>query len=163
KARKSSRRRTAISHSRRRPSPSNAANSTRKEDFDESSHPSRRCRHRRGRGRIRDRRAAASERHASHRSHRACGLRPATLVRAPVAGDMKGVSETVAQYQEPPPPSLPDLPSYKVEYKVVGGLRRVGSELKNAVDQLADEFMKFHPDAKVATSHIPSSEGGIAA
>lgn len=83
--------------------------------------------------------------------------------RAPVAGDMKGASETIAQYQEPPPPSLPDLPSYKVEYKVVGGLRLVGSELKNAVDQLAAEFSKFHPDAKVTTSKIPSSEGGIAA
>jgi phosphate transport system substrate-binding protein len=80
-----------------------------------------------------------------------------------VAGDMKGVAETVAQYQEPPPPSLPDLPNYKVEYKVVGGLRLVGSELKNAVDQLAAEFSKFHPEAKVTTSKIPSSEGGIAA
>jgi phosphate transport system substrate-binding protein len=83
--------------------------------------------------------------------------------RTPVAGDVKSVSETVAQYQEPPPPSLPDLPSYKPELKVVGGLRIVGSELKNAVDQLAEEFSKFHPDAKLTTSKIPSSEGGIAA
>ena len=83
--------------------------------------------------------------------------------RQPVAGDVQSVSETTAQYVEPPPPSLPDLPSYKPELKVVGGLRIVGSELKNAVDQLAAEFSKFHPDAKVTTSRIPSSEGGIAA
>jgi phosphate transport system substrate-binding protein len=31
------------------------------------------------------------------------------------------------------------------------------------VDQLAAEFMKFQPEAKVTTSAIPSSEGGIAA
>jgi phosphate transport system substrate-binding protein len=44
----------------------------------------------------------------------------------------------------------------------VGGLRVVGSELKNAVEQLALGFEKFQPDAKVSTSNIPSSEGGIA-
>jgi phosphate transport system substrate-binding protein len=82
--------------------------------------------------------------------------------RGEVKGNLKGVSETQAQYLEPPPPSLPNLPSYKPEFKVVGGLRIVGSELKNAVDQLAEEFTKFHPDAKLTTSHIPSSEGGIA-
>jgi phosphate transport system substrate-binding protein len=82
--------------------------------------------------------------------------------RAEVKGQLKVLAETQAQYTELPPPSLPGLPSYKPEYKVVGGLRMIGSELKNAVDQLADEFMKFHPDAKLSTSHIPSSEGGIA-
>ena len=71
--------------------------------------------------------------------------------------------ETLADYQELPPPQLPNLPSYKPEFNVVGSLRIVGSELKNAVDQLAAEFKKFHPQAKPATSHIPSSEGGIAA
>lgn len=72
------------------------------------------------------------------------------------------VSETGAKYTEIPPPQLPNLPSYKPEHSVVGGLRIVGSELKNAVPQLAAEFAKFHPSAKVTTSHIPSSEGGIA-
>src|SRR5258708_35825950 len=38
----------------------------------------------------------------------------------------------------------------------------IGSELKSGGDKRADEFMKSHPDAKVSTSHIPSSEGGIA-
>jgi len=49
------------------------------------------------------------------------------------------------------------------QHNVVGGLRLIGSELKNAVPQLAAGFMQFHPGAKVTTSHIPSSEGGIAA
>jgi phosphate transport system substrate-binding protein len=70
--------------------------------------------------------------------------------------------ETLASYAELPPPALPDLPAYKPEYSVVGGLRIVGSELKNAVIQLAEEFTRFHPGAKLTTSHIPSSEGGIA-
>ncbi|PKB19026.1 ABC-type phosphate transport system substrate-binding protein [Novosphingobium kunmingense] len=70
--------------------------------------------------------------------------------------------ETMAEYKELPPPQLPGLPSYKPEFKVVGGFRIVGSELKNAVNQLAEGFAQFHPEAKVSTSHIPSSEGGIA-
>ena len=82
--------------------------------------------------------------------------------RGEVKGQLKALAETQSQYVELPPPSLPDLPSYKVEYKVVGGIRMIGSELKNAVEYLAEEFMKFHPDAKLSTSHIPSSEGGIA-
>lgn len=72
-------------------------------------------------------------------------------------------AQTMASYQELPPPELPGLPSYKPEFNVVGGLRMVGSELKNAVDQLAAGFKKFHPQSKPTTSHIPSSEGGIAA
>ncbi len=74
----------------------------------------------------------------------------------------KGTSRTLASYIELPPPQLPELPRYVPEYKVVGGLRIVGSELKNAVEQLALGFQKFQPDAKVSTSNIPSSEGGIA-
>ena len=74
----------------------------------------------------------------------------------------KNLTRTVSNYVELPPPQLPDLPHYVPEYKVVGGLRVVGSELKNAVDQLALGFQKFQPDAKVSTSNIPSSEGGIA-
>jgi ABC-type phosphate transport system substrate-binding protein len=74
----------------------------------------------------------------------------------------RDVSETVAAYVELPPPQLTDLPAYKPEFKVVGSLRIVGSELKNAVDQLAIGFQRFHPDAKLTTSHTASSEGGIA-
>jgi phosphate transport system substrate-binding protein len=75
----------------------------------------------------------------------------------------KGLSRTQATYVELPPPQLPDLPHYKPEYKVVGGLRIFGSELKNAVEQLALGFEKFQPDAKVTLSNVTSSEGGIAA
>jgi len=74
----------------------------------------------------------------------------------------KGLTRTLAAYIELPAPQLPDLPQYVPEYRVVGGLRILGSELKNAVEQLALGFQKFQPDAKVATSNIPSSEGGIA-
>ena len=70
----------------------------------------------------------------------------------------KGVSRTQASYIELPPPQLADLPHYVPEYKVVGGLRIVGSELKNAVDQLALGFEKFQPDAKVSTSNIPRGD-----
>jgi phosphate transport system substrate-binding protein len=73
-----------------------------------------------------------------------------------------GVSRTLASYIELPPPQLTDLPHYVPEYKVVGGLRIVGSDLKYAVEQLALGFEKFQPDAKVAISDIPSTEGGIA-
>ena len=71
-------------------------------------------------------------------------------------------TETLASYRELPPPSLEFLPSYKPEFDVVGGFRIVGSELKNAVEQLAEGFNSFHPGAKMSVSHIPSSEGGIA-
>ena len=74
----------------------------------------------------------------------------------------KLLSVTLASYIELPPPPLADLPHYVPEYKVVGGLRIVGSDLKYAVEQLALGFEKFQPDAKVATSDIPSTEGGIA-
>jgi phosphate transport system substrate-binding protein len=74
----------------------------------------------------------------------------------------KLLSVTLASYIELPPPQLTDLPHYVPEYKVVGGLRIVGSDLKYAVKQLALGFEKFQPEAKVATSDIPSTEGGIA-
>ncbi len=69
---------------------------------------------------------------------------------------------TYASYTELPPPDLSALPAYQPEMKIVGGVRIVGSELKNAVARLAEGFMRFHPEARVTTSHIPSSEGGIA-
>lgn len=74
----------------------------------------------------------------------------------------KDVGGTFAAYTELPPPDLSDLPAYQPETNIVGGVRIVGSELKNAVDYLAKGFAKFHPAARVTISHIPSSEGGIA-
>ncbi|GEM_PF-452008 len=70
---------------------------------------------------------------------------------------------TIARYRELPPPQLPGIPAYQPQKKLAGSLRIVGSELKNAVDQLAEGFRMFHPDVKTTTSALPSSEGGIAA
>ena len=74
----------------------------------------------------------------------------------------RDVGGTLAAYTELPPPDLSDLPPYRPEVIIVGGVRIWGSELKNAVVQLADGFAKFHPEARPTVSHIPSSEGGIA-
>ena len=69
---------------------------------------------------------------------------------------------TFATYTELPPPNLSELPTYVPEVKIVGAVRVVGSELKNAVDQLAEGFRHFHPEARVSTNFMTSSEGGIA-
>lgn len=74
----------------------------------------------------------------------------------------KDVGGTFAIYTELPPPDLSDLPAYQPESIIVGGVRVVGSELKNAVPYLAEGFRKFHPAARMVVSYIPSSEGGIA-
>lgn len=57
---------------------------------------------------------------------------------------------------------LSDLPPYRPQNQLRGSLRILGSELKGAVELLADRFTGFHPEVRVSTSHIPSSEGGIA-
>lgn len=81
----------------------------------------------------------------------------------PIKDELRGDGGSCfATYTELPPPDLSALPPYKPEAKIVGGVRIVGSELKNAVAQLAEGFMHFHPEARVTVSHIPSSEGGIA-
>jgi phosphate transport system substrate-binding protein len=69
---------------------------------------------------------------------------------------------TFATYTELPPPELSDLPPYVPEVKIIGALRISGSELKNAVDQLAEGFKHFHPEARVSTNFMTSSEGGLA-
>jgi len=69
---------------------------------------------------------------------------------------------TIASYTELPPPDLSDLPPYKPEVKIIGALRIFGSELKNATAQLAEGFMKFHPEARTSVNIMTSSEGGIA-
>lgn len=60
------------------------------------------------------------------------------------------------------PPDPTALASYRPQSGLKGSLRILGSELKGAVDLLAARFVQFHPEVRVATSHIPSSEGGIA-
>lgn len=69
---------------------------------------------------------------------------------------------TAARYSELPPPSLPNLPSYKPEVKLKGTLRIYGASLKNAVDYLLAGFQQFHPDVQVASNLSTSSEGALA-
>ena len=59
-------------------------------------------------------------------------------------------------------PDHPQIPAYKPDYSVAGGLRIVGSELKGNTELLVEGFKKFHPDAVVSTNFMTSSEGGIA-
>lgn len=83
-----------------------------------------------------------------------------------ILADKHDIREKTASNQslwvELPPPDLSHLPAYNPDRKLKGSLRIVGSELKNSVDLLAEGFTHFHPDVRTATSHIPSSEGGIA-
>jgi phosphate transport system substrate-binding protein len=58
-------------------------------------------------------------------------------------------------------PATSDIPPYKPEVSVVGGLRIAGSELKGNVDLLVDGFKKFHPGAVVSTNFMTSSEGAL--
>jgi phosphate transport system substrate-binding protein len=58
-------------------------------------------------------------------------------------------------------PNLNEIPPYKPEYKVEGGLRIAGSELKGNVDLLVEGFKKFHPGAVVTTNFMTSSEGAL--
>jgi phosphate transport system substrate-binding protein len=58
-------------------------------------------------------------------------------------------------------PNLNEIPPYKPEYKVDGGLRIAGSELKGNVDLLVEGFKKFHPGVVVTTNFMTSSEGAL--
>ena len=58
-------------------------------------------------------------------------------------------------------PNLDEIPPYKPEYSVAGGLRIAGSELKGNVDLLDEGFKKFHPNAVVTTNFMTSSEGAL--
>src|SRR6266850_3144911 len=68
----------------------------------------------------------------------------------------------LAQTHDLPRRDLSGLPSYKLEYKVQGGFRIFGSELKGAMEALAIGFKKYHPEAMMATNFMTSSEGAIA-
>jgi phosphate transport system substrate-binding protein len=58
-------------------------------------------------------------------------------------------------------PDLNQIPPYKPEVPVVGGLRIAGSELKGNIELLVEGFKKFHPGAKVSTNFMTSSEGAL--
>src|SRR3984893_698478 len=59
-------------------------------------------------------------------------------------------------------PDISELAPYRPEFKVSGGLRIAGSELKGNVDLLVAGFKQFHPDAVVSTNFMTSSEGALA-
>src|ERR1700676_5276059 len=79
-----------------------------------------------------------------------------------VMANVLAVSGLLAQTHDLPRRDLSDLPSYKPEYKVQGGFRIFGSELKGAMEALANGFKKYQPDAKISTNFMTSSEGAIA-
>jgi phosphate transport system substrate-binding protein len=58
-----------------------------------------------------------------------------------------------------PDPSA--LPPYTKEFNVVGGLRIAGSELKGNIELLVEGFKKFHPEARMSTNFMTSSEGAL--
>lgn len=97
-------------------------------------------------------------------------LREKVAAATPTYGEFDKIKDTLrvdgygtlGTYTELPPPDLSGLPAYKPEVKIAGSLRIVGSELKNATDQLAAGFRRFHPEARVSTNFMTSSEGGIA-
>ena len=66
-----------------------------------------------------------------------------------------------AAAQAQSPGNLNELPAYKPDVKVAGGLRIAGSELKGNIDLLVEGFKKFHPDAAVSTNFMTSSEGAL--
>ena len=58
-------------------------------------------------------------------------------------------------------PDLTQIAPYSPQFKVVGGLRIAGSELKGNIELLAQGFKKFHPDSVVSTNFVTSSEGAL--
>lgn len=68
----------------------------------------------------------------------------------------------LAQTHDLPRRDLSDLPAYKPDYKVQGGFRIFGSELKGAMEALVIGFKKYHPDVVFSTNFMTSSEGAIA-
>jgi len=58
-------------------------------------------------------------------------------------------------------PDTSQVPPYKKELEVVGGLRVAGSELKGIMDKLLEGFQKVQPGVKVSTNYMTSSEGAL--
>ncbi|HEX7931872.1 MAG TPA: substrate-binding domain-containing protein [Paraburkholderia sp.] len=73
-----------------------------------------------------------------------------------LAGLALGAAQAVAQT-----PDVNQLPAYKPEYSVKGGLRIAGNDLKGNVALLAEGFKKFHPDAVISTNFMTNSEGAL--
>jgi phosphate transport system substrate-binding protein len=76
-----------------------------------------------------------------------------------LAGAVLALTALRAHTQQP---DLSELAPYRPEFKVSGGMRIAGSELKGNVDLLVAGFRQFHPDAVVSTNFMTSSEGALA-
>src|SRR5262249_781615 len=59
------------------------------------------------------------------------------------------------------PPHLTQIPPYRKELDVTGGVSIAGSELKGVMDKLVEGFQKVQPNAKVSTNYMTSSEGAL--
>src|SRR6202171_4502304 len=88
--------------------------------------------------------------------------RLAVLVLIASITNVLAATSALGQTTDLPRRDLSDLPSYKPEYKVVGGFRIFGSELKGSIEALVAGFKKYHPDAKISTNFMTSSEGAMA-
>lgn len=58
-------------------------------------------------------------------------------------------------------PNLNDIPPYKKEYNVVGGLRIAGNDLKGNIELLMAGFQKYQPQALLSGNFMTSSEGAL--
>lgn len=56
---------------------------------------------------------------------------------------------------------LSNIPPYKKEYNVVGGLRIAGSPLKGLIDDLIKGFEKYQPQAAISANYMTESEGAL--
>ena len=59
-----------------------------------------------------------------------------------------------AQKRDLPQRDLSDLPPYKPEYKVAGGFRVFGSELKGAMEALLAGFKKYQTGDSVSKTRL---------
>ena len=81
---------------------------------------------------------------------------------ADTAIDREAAASNPGDEKAPVIRDLGDIPPYEPSSRLKGSLRILGSELKGSVEMLAERFTEFHPEVRLSTSHIPSSEGGIA-
>ncbi len=58
-------------------------------------------------------------------------------------------------------PNLNDIPAYKKEYNIVGGLRIAGNDLKGNMELLMQAFQKYQPQMLASGNFMTSSEGAL--
>jgi phosphate transport system substrate-binding protein len=91
----------------------------------------------------------------------ACTLLLCALPAFSAAGAQAQSKANVVAAAPAAPAALSDLPDYKPQMIVVGGLRVAGSELKGVTELLLKGFEKYHPGVVVSTNFMTSSEGAL--